>query len=410
MSNSYNFQNQKAQIGEQYQQQLAAIKAKNDAAQEKFKQNVNQPLDIFGAGLTEKSVVPLLKDVFKAGGKKVASKLGLSEDTIKSLSSKLDSLKSSDLKNPKAALKKLLSGNETSEEKQSIKDALSKTFKSFKDASAETLQKLKTSPVDVLDKLKSVVGKKGPLNKAQSTLKNLTGDTIDSLDDDIKAGLGKNPSIRDILSAKTRQEMRAGGRKGLKLGDDLTNSQLQGKPVQQMIINDDPIAKRGAELVQREKQVNNRIQNMNDTDQQAARQTISEQQKILDFDPAKQGDAQSILDAREANVTIKENVADSIDGGVKQVTPEIKPVVEDVTDDIGKQAESDFKTTAKKALSKAGQVDAEGGGPEDPVSDVIGAIVGVGTLLAGIFKHKKAPPTIQPQIVTTSLNIGLDTV
>jgi hypothetical protein len=410
MSSTYNFLNQKSQLSEQYQQQLAAIKAKNDAAQAKFKETFNTPLDVLGGGLTEQSVVPLLKSVLKSGGEKVAEKLGLSKDTIKTLSSKLDSLKASDLKNPKQALKKLLSGNETSEEKQSIKDALSKTFKSFKDAPEKTLQKLKDAPEDVISKFKDVIGKKGPLNKAQSTLKNLTGDTIDSLDDDIKAGLGKNPSFRDILSAKTRQEMRAGGRKGLKLGDDLTDSQVQGRPVQQMIINDDPIAKRGAELVQREKQVNTRIQNMNDADQQAARNTISEQQKILDFDPAKQGDANSILDAREANVSIKENVADSIDGGVKQTVPYVKPVVEDVSDDIGKQAVSDFKSTAKKALERVGEIDAEGGAGFDVGADILGAVVGIGTLIAGIFKHKKPPPSIQPQAVTSSLNIGLDTV
>jgi hypothetical protein len=397
---SYNFLNEKSQLSNQYQEQLKAIKDKNDEAQAKFKETFNTPLDVLGGGLTEDSVVPLLKSALKSGGEKVASKLGLSEDTIKTLSSKLDSLKTSDLKNPKQALKKLLSGNESEEEKQSIKDALSKTFKSFKDA-----------PENTIDKLKSVVGKKGPLNKAQSTIKNLTGDTIDSLDDDIKESLGKNPSFRDILSAKTRQEMRAGGRKGLKLGDDLTDSQVQGKPVQQMIINDDPIAKRGAELVQREKQVNNRIQNMNDADQQSARDTISEQQKILDFDPAKQGDANSILDAREANVTIKEKVADSIDGGVKQTVPDVKPVVEDVSDNIGKQAaESDFKTTAKKALERVGEIDAEGGGGADVGADILGAVVGIGTLVAGIFKKKKQPPSIQPQQVTSSLNIGLDTV
>ena len=397
---SYNFLNEKSQLSNQYQEQLKAIKDKNDEAQAKFKETFNTPLDVLGGGLTEDSVVPLLKSALKSGGEKVASKLGLSEDSIKTLSSKLDSLKTSDLKNPKQALKKLLSGNESEEEKQSIKDALSKTFKSFKDA-----------PENTIDKLKSVVGKKGPLNKAQSTIKNLTGDTIDSLDDDIKESLGKNPSFRDILSAKTRQEMRAGGRKGLKLGDDLTDSQVQGKPVQQMIINDDPIAKRGAELVQREKQVNNRIQNMNDADQQSARDTISEQQKILDFDPAKQGDANSILDAREANVTIKEKVADSIDGGVKQTVPDVKPVVEDVSDNIGKQAaESDFKTTAKKALERVGEIDAEGGGGADVGADILGAVVGIGTLVAGIFKKKKQPPSIQPQQVTSSLNIGLDTV
>ena len=105
---SYNFLNEKSQLAEQYEKQKQAIKDKNDAAQEKYKQRVNQPLDFLGGGLTEDSVVPLLKNALKTGGEKVASKIGLSEDTIKNLSSKLDSLKTSDLKNPKQALKKLL--------------------------------------------------------------------------------------------------------------------------------------------------------------------------------------------------------------------------------------------------------------------------------------------------------------
>ena len=88
----------------------------------------------------------------------------------------------------------------------------------------------------------------------------------------------------------------------------------------------------------------------------------------------------------------------------------MKPVVQDVSDDIGKQAKSDFKDSAKQALKRVGEVEEEGGGPEDVGADVIGAVVGVGTLITGIFKHKKPPVNILPQQVTSSLNIGLDTV
>ena len=44
---SYNFLNEKSQLAEQYEKQKQAIKDKNDAAQEKYKQRVNQPLDFY---------------------------------------------------------------------------------------------------------------------------------------------------------------------------------------------------------------------------------------------------------------------------------------------------------------------------------------------------------------------------
>lgn len=61
--------------------------------------------------------------------------------------------------------------------------------------------------------------------------------------------------------------------------------------------------------------------------------------------------------------------------------------VKDVTDDT-------IKDVAKKAGTRLADTDAELGGPEDPFGDVISGLVGLGTLLGGIFgaKKKHLPP------------------
>ena len=69
----------------------------------------------------------------------------------------------------------------------------------------------------------------------------------------------------------------------------------------------------------------------------------------------------------------------------KSITQKITSVLggnedEDLTDTI--------KSTAKKAGEKFLETDAELGGPEDPFGDVLSGIVGLGTLLGGVFGAK----------------------
>ena len=47
-------------------------------------------------------------------------------------------------------------------------------------------------------------------------------------------------------------------------------------------------------------------------------------------------------------------------------------------------------STLTEAGTEMGEIEAAGGGPEDPVADVVAAAVGLGTLFAGLF-HKKPP-------------------
>jgi hypothetical protein len=66
------------------------------------------------------------------------------------------------------------------------------------------------------------------------------------------------------------------------------------------------------------------------------------------------------------------------------------------TEVVEKDAADDtIKDVAKKAGTRLAETDAELGGPEDPFGDVISGLVGLGTLLGGIFgaKKKHLPPT-----------------
>jgi hypothetical protein len=83
----------------------------------------------------------------------------------------------------------------------------------------------------------------------------------------------------------------------------------------------------------------------------------------------------------------------------------------DVGKSIAKQAtKKAVKTGLKEAAETAGtefaEIEAAGGGPEDIVSTVIGGVVGLGTLLAGVFggKHHQEPTTMP---INPSTNYGI---
>lgn len=81
-------------------------------------------------------------------------------------------------------------------------------------------------------------------------------------------------------------------------------------------------------------------------------------------------------------------------------------------DDIVSGAKTVVSTGSKgaEAASVAGETDLALGGPEDPVGDVISAVVGIGTLIGSLFGDKPKPlpkPPPPPQIRTT-FQVGQD--
>jgi hypothetical protein len=83
----------------------------------------------------------------------------------------------------------------------------------------------------------------------------------------------------------------------------------------------------------------------------------------------------------------------------------------DVGKSIAKQAtKKAVKTGLKDAAETAGkefaEIEAAGGGPEDPLSDVVAGVVGLGTLLGGVFggKHHDSRPAMP---INPSTNYGI---
>lgn len=83
----------------------------------------------------------------------------------------------------------------------------------------------------------------------------------------------------------------------------------------------------------------------------------------------------------------------------------------DVGESIAKQAtKKAVKTGLKDAAETAGkefaEIEAAGGGPEDPLSDVVAGVVGLGTLLGGVFggKHHESRPAMP---INPSTNYGI---
>jgi len=77
-------------------------------------------------------------------------------------------------------------------------------------------------------------------------------------------------------------------------------------------------------------------------------------------------------------------------------------------------AASAGETVAEKAgtaaVSTAGEVDTALGGPEDPVGDVVSAVVGIGVFLGSLFgdKPKPPPPPPKPPTVEATFQLGQD--
>ena len=59
-----------------------------------------------------------------------------------------------------------------------------------------------------------------------------------------------------------------------------------------------------------------------------------------------------------------------------------------------------------KAISTAGETDAELGGPEDVVGDVISGVVGLGVFLGGLFGARHVSTKPEDLATNTSFQIG----
>ena len=59
---------------------------------------------------------------------------------------------------------------------------------------------------------------------------------------------------------------------------------------------------------------------------------------------------------------------------------------------------SDAEDVLAKGLSKAGEIEAIGGGPEDILGDAVAAVVGIGSFLGGMFRHTHHDSYVTPPL------------
>ena len=160
--------------------------------------------------------------------------------------------------------------------------------------------------------------------------------------------------------------------------------------------------------------------------QSEARQTATSEEEDLLKPPEIPKPLQALSGTEEDTASTNKGFFQSLLDKIKQPSKPTPPVVEEDDDDspaslqkpntLSQVAEDDLKTTAEgevkteakdeggKLLEKVGErvaeTDLEGGGPEDPIGDVVSAVVGIGTLIGGIFgaksKHLPPPPAFHP--------------
>lgn len=214
----YNFQSSKERIASQAREREEKVKEKAKEAQDKYNENVKTPLEAIGGSGVEDTGLDLVKNGISRLTTEASNKLGITKDTIKSFTDKLDKIDKKELlKNPKKALQDAFQGDED----EGIQNLLKKTIQ-------ENLKKI--VPKEAQDLIPNITRDiKGNAKQLSNVgdVKNIAEDSFKSLDDDIAKALPINPSTRDIQSAQLRQSMRdiRDDPRSLTLKDDLTNAQ-----------------------------------------------------------------------------------------------------------------------------------------------------------------------------------------
>tara|TARA_R110002012_G_scaffold264802_1_gene448197 strand:- start:354 stop:1247 length:894 start_codon:yes stop_codon:yes gene_type:complete len=229
----YDFQSLKAQLGGQIREKEEDAKAKAQESIDKYNANVKDPLEGVAFSGIEDTSLNLVQSGIKSLGSKAGKKLGLSDETIKNFTNKIDNINVKDfLKNPKQTLKNALQGGGEDLDKMSNID-FSKITSSedFKTAKQSLTDKLKQLPSDTQDAIESKLKDAGvktteeirqlPIEdqlaekiKQQSSAQDALNDALKPVSRDVKASSKILPDIdEDALNTA-----KAAGKKELEKG------------------------------------------------------------------------------------------------------------------------------------------------------------------------------------------------
>lgn len=419
----YDFQTSKAQLANQAREREAEVREKAQKAQEKYNENVKAPLEAIAGSGVEDTGLDLVKAGIKNIGSKAAEKLGISKDTIKSFTDKLDKIDKKELlKNPKKALEDAFKGEDDEGIKNLLKKTLQDKFKTILPKGTDDLipsitrdikggtKKLGNLSDDITGRLTNLGG------KAQ----NIASDAVKSLDPDIAKILPINPTIKDMQSAQLRQSMRDVTRdtKSLSLKDDLTNAQRGSGKLRVKVLLDDSksaLDKKEASLKDLKGSIKDKFKSLSDTDKQAAKQEF--ESKFRQLNLKQPTDREGILNAREQKLNLQNETVEKynpkppikpdpdVDESTKAINEKFKPTIDPDEDD----ALNDFKSIAKKAGAKFLEDDALAGGVGDVAGDIVAGAIALGSMVFGIRHKPKLPPIPIVQKVSPTLQLGLDT-
>ena len=281
---------------------------------------------------------------------------------------------------------------------------------------------------------------------------NIGKQTVGNLDQDIQDGLSKNPSVDEVNDAILRQsnrdtinDLRSGKKLPTKeLGDDMTNAQSEGGRIKLPQLEKKLTkGERQDALGERQKNINDKFSDLSDEDKSGV---------LKDFKQAKQ-DTQTFrrsvkdpLTQQENEMGMKENIINdyteraeqlkaSTEASTEETPPQTttteqpKPSTEGDGDTPKPPTDkpptdeppTDEPTEPTKALTDgekgmkdldkvSGEVEELGGGPEDPITDIISLILGGIGLFGGIKASEKAkedaPPP--PQMSNISYQQGVN--
>jgi len=100
-----------------------------------------------------------------------------------------------------------------------------------------------------------------------------------------------------------------------------------------------------------------------------------------------------------------EDASKAVSGTAKRVVSRDIEEASKVAKDVSTGTE-DLASTAGKALGTLAETDAELGGPEDPIGDIVSLVAGLGTLFGGVFgKHHTETPVEVPTNPTSQQGV-----
>jgi hypothetical protein len=143
------------------------------------------------------------------------------------------------------------------------------------------------------------------------------------------------------------------------------------------------------------------------------RAQIQQTKTLRDFRATQEIPSEQLLESKPAPPVARPDT--ELEQGEERAVGGIEQGAEGEAGDVGKSiakqaTKKAVKTGLKDAAETAGkefaEIEAAGGGPEDPLSDVVAGVVGLGTLLGGVFggKHHESRPAMP---INPSTNYGI---